>query len=116
MQHYHSVQFYEGEEFLVRSVADFLVAGFDVGEPALVIATPEHRLGLAEALAGRGVDVEWSRRRGMLTELDARATLASFMVGPAPDATLFNAQVTPVLEKVRRSTDAARRSAPSVRW
>jgi signal transduction histidine kinase len=101
-EHHHSVQFYEGEEFLVRSVADFLVAGFDVGEPAVVIATPEHRLGLAEALTARGVDVEWSRRRGMLNEFDAQATLASFMVGAAPDAELFNAQLAPVLEKVRR--------------
>ena len=101
-EHHHSVQFYEGEEFLVRSVADFLVAGFDVGEPAVVIATAEHRAGLAEALTARGVDVEWSRRRGMLNELDARATLESFMVGTSPDAGLFTAQLTPVLEKVRR--------------
>jgi signal transduction histidine kinase len=101
------VQFYEGAEFLVRSVADFLVAGFDAGEPAVVIATPEHRAGLAEALTARGVDVEWNRRRGMLTELDARATLESFMVGASPDAALFNAQLTPVLEKVRRRRRSA---------
>src|SRR5438094_953911 len=84
-QHQHAVQFYESDEFLVRSVTEYLIAGFKADEPVVVIATPEHREGFALALAARGVDVEWSRRRGLLTEFDARSLLSSFMVNGAPD-------------------------------
>ncbi|HZI42736.1 MAG TPA: hypothetical protein VFD67_13555, partial [Gemmatimonadaceae bacterium] len=48
-EHRHAVQFYESDEFLVRSVTEYLIAGFDLGEPAVVIATPEHLAGLAHA-------------------------------------------------------------------
>jgi signal transduction histidine kinase len=101
-QHRHAVQFYEGDDFLVRAVSDYLIAGFEANEPAVVLATLEHRQKVALALATRGIDVEGSRRRGMLTELDARATLSEFMVNDAPDAARFAATITPVLENATR--------------
>ena len=38
----HGVQIYGDLDDLARSVAAFLSAGFDAGEPGLVVATPEH--------------------------------------------------------------------------
>jgi hypothetical protein len=40
--HFHAVRFYETRESLCRIVAEFLGEGFVLGNPALVIATPEH--------------------------------------------------------------------------
>jgi signal transduction histidine kinase len=106
-RHQHAVQFYESDEFLIRSVSDFLLSGFKLNEPAVVIATAEHREGLAQELASRDVDVAGYRQRGMLIELDARNTLSAFMVNGAPDSSLFRTTIAPVLEKAR-----GRRSPP----
>jgi hypothetical protein len=109
-QHHHAVQFYETDAFLVRSVTNFIIDGLKAEEPALIIATAEHRDGIEAALMSHGVDVEWSKRRGLLTEFDARYTLSSIMSGGVPDEALFRRQIEPALENVRR-----RRRSSSVR-
>ena len=48
--HHHAVRFYESDESLCRIVAEFLGEGLIVGQPALVVATPEHRAGIIEQL------------------------------------------------------------------
>jgi signal transduction histidine kinase len=101
-QHRHSVQFYETDAFLVRSLTDYVLQGFEAEEPALIIATADHCASLDAALIARGIDVEWSKRRGLLTELDARETLSTFMSGGLPDEALFRSQIAPVLEDARR--------------
>jgi hypothetical protein len=53
----HSVQFYESDDFLRDSVADFVGHGLVAGEPVIVIATEQHRGAFAGALAARGLDV-----------------------------------------------------------
>src|SRR5204863_9649420 len=78
--HRHAVQFYESAEFLVRSVSDYLHAGLKANEPGIIIATPEHRDGIARELTARGVDLASICAWGMLTELDAHNTLQSFML------------------------------------
>ena len=72
----HYVQFYEDERFLFEAVADFLEAGVQAREPAVVIATEIHRAGFRRALAARHVDVDRESAGGHLTLLDAGATLA----------------------------------------
>ena len=83
----HVVQFYERDDFLYARVADFLAAGVMAGEPALVIATDEHRRGIAAALSARGIDPT------ALTFADAHATLAMFMRDGMPDPRLFRAAI-----------------------
>src|SRR3954471_20541206 len=68
----HSVQFYDSESYLVSTVADFLAAGLRVGQPVLVIATPEHRDAFAQRLRAKGVDVDNAIDGGQLLMLDAR--------------------------------------------
>src|SRR6185436_14348129 len=77
--HHHVVQFYEVEDALTDNVARFLAAGLRAGEPVLAIATPEHRAAFRERLERDGVDT------ARLVLLDARETLAHFMVGDIPD-------------------------------
>src|ERR1051325_6079042 len=46
----HDVQFYDGEEFLYETVANFLTDGLRAGQPLVVIATQAHRRGFLDQL------------------------------------------------------------------
>ena len=100
--HRHAVQFYESDDFLARTVSEYVATGFKSGEPAVLIATSEHLAAIALHLISRGVNVESARRRGMLTELDARMTLSAFMLDGRPDEERFVNTIAPVLEHARR--------------
>ena len=39
----HHVQLFDSSRSLAETVAAFLMAGFERGEPLLIVATPEHR-------------------------------------------------------------------------
>lgn len=97
----HMAQFYEDERYLFRAVADFVEPALRTGEPVLMIATEPHRRELASQLAGRGFDLDQAARRGELTILDARETLARFMRHGAPDGPLFRASVGAVITALR---------------
>src|SRR4051812_37148358 len=56
--HFHAVRFYENKASLARTVSDFLAEGFVAGQPALMIATPEHRDSVLLELRARHVDVD----------------------------------------------------------
>jgi signal transduction histidine kinase/CheY-like chemotaxis protein len=89
----HIVQFYETDGQLDAAVATYLHAGFAAGEPAVVIATPEHCDGFERALAARDVDLAAAQRARRIVILDARETLATFMVDGVPDAAKFEASI-----------------------
>lgn len=98
----HSVQFYEDPAFLSDVVAQFLAAGFQLGEPAVVIATEVHRANFTERLEARGIDVKRVCEEGRLVLLDARKTLNRFMVEGLPDWNRFKGVIGPVLEQSHR--------------
>src|ERR1700680_638644 len=87
--HFHAVKFYESRESLCRIVAEFLGEGLVTQQPALVIATPEHRAGILAELRARYFDVDGMQAAGDLLLLDAAEMLATFMVDGMPDADLF---------------------------
>jgi signal transduction histidine kinase len=104
---HHIVQFYEKEAFLCDAVAQFLAVGLAAGEPVCVIATEDHRRAISTRLAGRGLHVEEARARGQLVWLDARETLARFMVGDMPDWSLFSGVLGGVLQQIRERSPHA---------
>src|SRR4051812_33111550 len=69
--HFHAVKFYENPESLCRIVAEFLSEGLAQQQPALVIATLEHRGGIVQELSARHFDVPKLQRTGDLLMLDA---------------------------------------------
>ena len=89
----HAVKFYEDEPSLGRTVADFLAPGLRNREPAIVIATADHRTLIAAELRQRGLNVPQLERDGDLQMLDADAVLNRFMVGKEPDAVAFHATI-----------------------
>jgi hypothetical protein len=98
--HHHAVQFYGSDASLFETVAGFLAKGLVAGQPAIVIATPEHRVAIEEHLCDRLIDCEAARRNGDLVILDAEETLDLFMVGDEPDADLFEMNVGRVVDQV----------------
>ena len=87
--HGHLVQFYESDPVLVASVSAFLGAGLGAGEGAIVIATATHREALEHRLNAQGINVAGVMARNQLQMLDARETLAKFMIKGMPDEDLF---------------------------
>lgn len=102
----HAVQFYERDEFLFDTVGKYLAAGLDAGDRLIVIATREHREGFKRRLQHAGVDDAIAS--GQLLLLDARETLAKFMIGDMPDGDLFADTLVHVLARSAQSRPGAR--------
>ncbi|MEO5510736.1 MAG: ATP-binding protein [Longimicrobiales bacterium] len=91
--HDHAVQFYESDDFLCNSVAQFLAEGLAAAEPLILIATDEHTAGIRARLLDHGYDLDRVQSTGQLMHMDARETLALFMREGMPDAQLFASTV-----------------------
>ena len=103
----HIVHFYENDDVLAATVADFLAEGLVSNQPLVVIATPPHREVLLARLRSKGFDLEYLRRAGRFVLLDARETLAQIMDGGAPDSRKFNTHVASIIERTRRDNGHA---------
>ena len=100
--HFHAVRFYEDAQSLARMVATFVAEGFIESLPAIVIATPEHGDAIIDKLNAMSFDLDHLKREQDLIVLDARETLASFMVNGMPSADKFEAAMLPVIDKACR--------------
>ena len=96
--HFHAVRFYDSEASLCRIVASFLREGLALGQPALVIATPEHSQGIVAELRARELNIKALRETSSLVVLDAQKTLDRFMVNGQPDATAFAETATAAID------------------
>jgi hypothetical protein len=85
----HPVKVYEDDDGLAKAVAEYVTEGLKAGETVIVVATPSHWKAFAEQLRAAGVDAGERLSAGQLTFLEARATLARFMSGNAPNRTRF---------------------------
>jgi signal transduction histidine kinase len=97
--HSHAVQFYDEESFLFEAVANFLGAGLEAGDRLVVIATPEHRDGFTQRLKNLGG--EEALAAGQILLLDARTTLAKFMIDGMPDRDLFHDTIGGVMNRLK---------------
>lgn len=95
----HEVQFYEHETFLVDRVGAFLSDALQAGDCVVVIATPAHRAAFTERLRRGGI-LEQGHER--FIALDARETLAQFMVNDWPDQERFDALLGAVIVAATR--------------
>jgi len=96
----HSVQFYDDDRFLVRSIAAFVAAGLEAGEAAVIVATEPHLAAFEKQLAALGLDVAAVRAEGRYVELEAGRTLALLLRDGVPDPERF---ATAVADPVRRA-------------
>jgi signal transduction histidine kinase len=103
----HSVQFYQDETFFIDELTRFIGTALVAGDATVVIATKEHRDGLAQGLRSRGFDVRNASDRFVM--LDASETLATFMRDGRPDAGLFTETIGALLHKMSSSERGQRR-------
>jgi MEDS: MEthanogen/methylotroph, DcmR Sensory domain len=99
LQHPHAVRFYESDRSLAVIVAEFLHAGFTDNQPGIVVATPTQRAAVLRELHGRSLDVVELQRSQTLLMLDARDTLATFMIDGKPDEASFMDRMSEVIER-----------------
>jgi PAS domain S-box-containing protein len=102
----HVVQFFEEEPFLFEAVARFLGAGLDAGDALVIIATPEHTEGFLARLDDARVKLAVAE--GRLHFLDARETLAQFMVKGSPDRDRFHRLLDEILSRATNGRSGAR--------
>ncbi len=100
----HVVQFYGEDEFLLDELSRFIGTALGAGEAAIVIATREHRDGLARKLNAWGLDTDKAVAQGRYVPLDAAETLAKIMMDGSPDAACFTKVVGGVMAKVKAAT------------
>ena len=100
--HFHAVRFYEDDASLCRIVSGFVAEGLALDQPALVIATQPHLDAVLKNLTAAAIDVDRLKNSGELLLLDARRTLATFMVDGQPDPDFFKASATSALEQLGR--------------
>lgn len=84
----HLVQFYDSDAFLVKTVLEFVEPARQAGDAAIVIATRDH-LDLLQAMLGAATGAVRRDGRDHCVFLDARETLATFMVDGLPDEQRF---------------------------
>lgn len=99
----HGVQIYGDADELTDAVACYLAAGFAAGDPAIVIATADHRRRFADALEARGHDPATLLRTRMLTTRDAEEVLASFMEEELPSPQRFEQSVGALVDEASAS-------------
>src|ERR1700733_10203582 len=70
----HMVLFYRHDDYLLDALSEFIGNALSSGDPAIVVATQEHRDDLADRLFRRGIDVGEFLQNEVYIELDAAET------------------------------------------
>ena len=96
----HAAQIYTESDELADSVAAYFAAGFDEGEPAILVATATHTSLVLERLAAAGWDAKRIDTLGLLVSADADATLEQLMDGPLPGDAAFERIVGGLLDEL----------------
>ncbi len=103
--HFHAVRFYNDSDSLCRIVGEFVGAGLEHAEPALVIATPEHAARIDDCLRARGLDTDALKQDGEYVTVDARDMLSTFMRDAMPDPGAFRRNLSEVIKRMLRGRE-----------
>jgi signal transduction histidine kinase len=100
----HAVQFYERESYLLDSVSEYIGSALRSASAGIMIATAQHRDGVAQRLHSRGLDLIGASAQGRFVALDARDTLNAFLVDGWPDPARFDDVIGSLIAKTRERT------------
>jgi diguanylate cyclase (GGDEF)-like protein len=98
----HRVQFYDSDAFMAKTAYDYIERARRSGNGVIVIATREHLESL-QAMRQSGPGTPWRGGAEDCIFLDARETLAAFMVDGLPDPQRFDELVGALLHRVSRN-------------
>ncbi len=100
--HDHVVEFYETDDYLVATVAEFLVPALLARDSAIVVATPEHRAAFSTAFTSMGIDIPAATSAGRYHAIDAAELLSSLMQDGTPDPDRFEEVVGELVDRASR--------------
>ncbi|WP_353952024.1 MEDS domain-containing protein [Knoellia sp. S7-12] len=103
----HVVHLYEDDADLIATLGAHVAAAIGAGDAALIIATRDHRDGLAAHLEAGGLDVEEARRDQTYVTFDAADTLARFCIDGEIDADEFRSVIGAAIRSVSQHTGRA---------
>jgi hypothetical protein len=86
----HHLQLFDSSKTMAETVSAFLFAGFERGEPLLIVARPYHRHLLTERLEANGLDIHTQSIANRICLLDAADTLDKFMRQGVPNPAAFD--------------------------
>jgi signal transduction histidine kinase len=101
----HVVQFYGEDDFLLDELSRFIGTALGAGEAAVVIATEDHRDGLARRLQAWGLDTARAVAHGRYFVCDAAETLTKITSGGWPDPVRFAEVVGGLIARVSAGSD-----------
>jgi hypothetical protein len=104
-------EFYPTDGHLLDLLTRYIGTALVTGDIGIVIATKEHREGLAKRFRALGLDVGVARRQGRFIALDAAATLKKFMRDGQPDPALFREVIGSLMHKLSRPGERRRIAA-----
>jgi hypothetical protein len=104
----HMVHFYEGQDALVRTIADYVGEGLRAGRAGVLIARPAHCAAIEQAVSARGGDPQAARERGQLVVLDAAETMARFHVRGRVSWSDFQSSVGTLIAGLEQSFSGVR--------
>ncbi len=104
----HVVQIYENDEAFLNLLEGFVSSGIIAGECVILIATAVHLNALTERLTKQGNDIETLTADDQLILLDAKETLAQFMINGWPEASLFNKTVSQIIQRAKDKNRSVR--------
>ena len=107
-RHFHAVQFYSDDQFLLRSLSDFAATALTGEAVAVLVVTQPHREGLLRELQQRGVDVTEPLRQDRLVLLDASETVAKITVHGTVDLGRFADVLGSILARAREAAGNSR--------
>ena len=106
----HAVQFYEGEEFLHRAVAEHLAGALAEGGQAVAIAARDRHESLLGALEARGIRTSSRISAGELCLLDAEELLSELTDSGGLSWQRLEALVAPILDRGRANASPGTRA------
>lgn len=101
--HFHAVRFYPDAVSLSYIVVDFIAEGLRTQQPAIIIATPEHRAAIVAQLERLGLNPLRLQNQQRMFVCDAHELLSRFMVEGMPDGPRFTRVMAPILARAARS-------------
>jgi hypothetical protein len=107
----HAVQFYPTDGHLLDLLSRFVGTALITGDVAIVVATKEHRDGLAARLKEKGLNLNVARRQGRYIALDAAATLHQISRDGRPDEARFREVVGGLMAKLHARGERPKISA-----
>lgn len=96
----HAAQIYAESDELADTVAAYFAAGFEAGEPAVLVATSKHASLVSDRLAASGWDARRIDELGLLVSADADATLERIMDGAQPAQAAFEREIGGLLDEL----------------